>query len=82
MCIPVASASGAVYALHTLQFDYVIVPEDKANEWEYAALLSTMRLMAPNTRLVCAPPGRPAQEAGRLARIRGREAQETNPVRL
>lgn len=82
ICIPVASPSSAAYALLTLQFDVVIVPGDKAEQWEYAPLFSTMRLVTPRTRLVCAPPVRQVHRGEHLAPVHGQEEQEHGPVRL
>lgn len=78
MCIPVATPSSAAYALHALQFDVVVVAVDKVEALDYAALFSTMRLVAPNARLVCGP----AQESEHPARVHVQAAHENDPLRL
>lgn len=54
--VQVASPLLATYALHAVQFDVVVVPREQVDERAYAALFSTMRLVAPASILVSAPP--------------------------
>ena len=56
--IETAGPSQAVRAMHAVQFDVVLVAATRAQHHDYLALFSTMRLVAPSTRLVCIAPER------------------------
>lgn len=53
-----AGPSQAVRAMHAVQFDVVVVAASRAQQNDYLALFSTMRLVAPSTRLVSIAPER------------------------
>jgi hypothetical protein len=44
--------------MHAVQFDVVVVAASRAQQNDYLALFSTMRLVAPSTRLVSIAPER------------------------
>lgn len=57
-CLPISVAGPvqAVYALHALEFNTVLVPIERLDEHAYASLFATMRRMAPATLLIGVPP--------------------------
>jgi len=54
----------AVRSMQALQFDLVIVPSARVDEFAYASLFSAMRLIAPTAALQCALPKRSVVPAG------------------
>lgn len=55
IAVCVTSPLQAVYALHAVQFNSVIVAVDRLDAHDYATLFSTLRMSAPTTAVICAP---------------------------